>query len=156
MTDREPEDVNGLGIVAGVGLVILLLVIGLLFTSRPAKAENGIASHYGRGDGFHGRRTANGERFDMNAATCAHKTYRFGTMLRVTNTRTGRSTTCRVNDRGPFVRGRIVDLSWAGAQAIGMGGTAPVTVEVASQPACAILPRGSKQWRTCAELHRGF
>lgn len=78
----------------------------------------GTASYYGRR--FHGRLTANGERFNMHGMTAAHKTLPFGTKVRVTNTRTGRSVVVRINDRGPFVRGRVIDLSRAAAQKIGM------------------------------------
>ncbi|MBV7266765.1 septal ring lytic transglycosylase RlpA family protein [Erythrobacter sp. WH131] len=78
----------------------------------------GVASFYGRR--FHGRRTANGERFDMNAMTAAHKTLPFGTKVRVTNPSNGRSVIVRINDRGPFTRGRTIDLSRAAAREIGM------------------------------------
>ena len=77
-----------------------------------------VASYYGKR--FHGRRTANGERFDMNAMTAAHKTLPFGTRVRVTNPRNGRSVTVRINDRGPYIRGREIDLSRAAAAEIGM------------------------------------
>ncbi|MEL6487108.1 MAG: septal ring lytic transglycosylase RlpA family protein [Pseudomonadota bacterium] len=76
------------------------------------------ASYYGKR--FHGRLTANGERFDMNAMTAAHKTLPFGTRVLVTNPANGRSVTVRINDRGPFIPGRTIDLSRAAAQAIGM------------------------------------
>lgn len=100
----------------------------LIGAASIAHAETGGASWYG--PGFHGRRTASGERFDQNAMTCAHRTARFGTHLRVTDTRTGRSIVCRVNDRGPFVSGRIVDLSKAAAARLGIlsRGTARVTI----------------------------
>ena len=90
----------------------------------------GIASYYGRR--FHGRRTANGERFNMRAMTAAHKTLPFGTKVRVTNPRNGRSVVVRINDRGPFIRGRTIDLSRAAAQKIGMisRGHARVTMEI--------------------------
>ncbi len=78
----------------------------------------GIASFYGRR--FHGRRTANGERFDMNALTAAHKTLPFGTHVRVTNPKNGRSVTVRINDRGPFIRGRTIDLSRSATQRLGL------------------------------------
>lgn len=78
----------------------------------------GHASYYGRR--FHGRRTANGERFNMNAMTAAHKTLPFGTMVRVTNPHNGKSVTVRINDRGPFIRGRTIDLSRGAAQKIGL------------------------------------
>ncbi|MEP6392565.1 MAG: septal ring lytic transglycosylase RlpA family protein, partial [Alteripontixanthobacter sp.] len=78
----------------------------------------GMASYYGRR--FHGRRTANGERFDMHAMTAAHKTLPFGTLVEVTNPNNGRSVTVRINDRGPFIRGRTIDLSRAAASEIGI------------------------------------
>ncbi|MBT8389636.1 MAG: septal ring lytic transglycosylase RlpA family protein [Altererythrobacter sp.] len=78
----------------------------------------GHASYYGRR--FHGRLTANGERFDMRAMTAAHKTLPFGSVVRVTNRRNGRSVVVRINDRGPFVRGRTIDLSRAAAEEIGL------------------------------------
>jgi len=94
-------------------------------------AHSGIASMYGtKGDGYAGRRTANGERMNAGALTAAHKTLPFGTMVRVTNNRTQKSVVVRINDRGPFVRGRVIDLSAAGARAIGMSGLAPVSLAV--------------------------
>jgi len=78
----------------------------------------GVASYYGKR--FHGRLTANGERFNMNAMTAAHKTLPFGTRVRVTNPANGRSVTVRINDRGPFIRGRTIDLSRGAASKIGM------------------------------------
>lgn len=88
--------------------------------------EKGTASWYGVR--FHGRRTANGERFDMNELTAAHPSLPFGTLLEVRNVRTGRSVVVRVNDRGPFSKNRIIDLSFAAAREIGLvlSGTAPV------------------------------
>lgn len=93
-------------------------------------ANVGNASWYG--PGFHGRRTASGERFDQNAHTCAHRSYRFGTRLRVTDLKTGRSVVCRVNDRGPFSGGRIIDLSRGSAAALGIlqRGVARVRVDI--------------------------
>lgn len=90
----------------------------------------GWASWYG--PGFHGNRTAAGERYNQNAMTAAHKTLPFGTQVRVTNKRNGRSVVVRINDRGPFIRGRIIDLSAAAARMLGMmdSGVAPVQVEV--------------------------
>lgn len=89
--------------------------------------EEGTASWYG--PGFHGRKTANGERFDTQELTCAHKSLPFNTILKVTNLENGRYTIVRVNDRGPYVRGRIVDLSNAAKNEIGMGGLAKVRIE---------------------------
>jgi rare lipoprotein A len=73
-----------------------------------------MASYYG--DSLHGRRTASGERFDMHALTAAHRTLPFGTRVEVTNLENGRSVVVRINDRGPFVEGRVIDLSQAAAR----------------------------------------
>lgn len=89
--------------------------------------EEGTASWYG--PGFHGRKTANGERFNTNELTCAHKSLPFNTILKVTNLENGRYTIVRVNDRGPYIRGRIIDLSNAAKNEIGMGGLAKVRIE---------------------------
>ncbi len=95
----------------------------------PHYDEKGIASWYGKK--FHGRNTANGEIYDMNALTAAHKTLPMPTMVRVTNLENGRSVVLRVNDRGPFVHGRIIDVSRRAAQLLGFmrNGTARVRVE---------------------------
>lgn len=87
----------------------------------------GKASWYG--SGFQGKRTATGERFDMNALTCAHRTLPLGSWLRVTNLRNRRSIFVRVNDRGPYKSDTIVDLSFAAAQKVGLLGKAQVRVE---------------------------
>jgi rare lipoprotein A len=79
---------------------------------------NGVASFYGKR--FHGRLTANGERFNMNAMTAAHKTLKFGTKVKVTYLRNGRSVVVRINDRGPFIKGRHIDLSRRAAERLGM------------------------------------
>ena len=107
----------------------LVAVLAILCAScLPALAETGVASWYG--PGFHGRQTASGERFNQTAMTCAHRTARFGTRMRVTDIRTGKSIVCRVNDRGPWVAGRVVDLSKAAAARLGIlsRGTARVTI----------------------------
>ncbi len=85
----------------------------------------GKASWYG--PGFHGRLTANGERFNTNAYTAAHKTLPFGTKVKVTNAKTGQSVVVRINDRGPYAHGRVIDLSKASARSIGIDGLAQVT-----------------------------
>jgi rare lipoprotein A len=82
--------------------------------------ERGQASWYG--PRFHGRRTANGERYDQFAMTAAHKTLPFGSLVRVRSLVTGKEIDVRINDRGPFVRGRVIDISRAGAEALGMIG----------------------------------
>jgi rare lipoprotein A len=96
--------------------------------------EHGQASWYG--PGFHGRRTANGEKFDQNGVSAAHKTLPFGTVLRVHNLDNGKTLDVRVNDRGPFVAGRIVDLSKGAARQLDLirSGVAPVRVEVLQWP----------------------
>lgn len=90
--------------------------------------QSGIASWYG--GYFHGRTTANGEKYNMWSLTAAHKTLPFGTRVKVTNTRNGDSVVVRINDRGPFIAGRVIDLSKAAANEIGMGGLAPVKLTV--------------------------
>lgn len=93
------------------------------------RVETCQASQYGTGDGYGGKRTASGEIMRPSALTAAHKTRRLGSSVTVTNLGNGRAVTVRINDRGPFVRGRCIDLSRAAANAIGMGGTARVSVE---------------------------
>ncbi len=88
----------------------------------------GIASWYGRR--YHGRRTASGEIFDMNSATAAHRTLPFGTRVQVTNLENGRSTVLTINDRGPFVRRRIIDVSRRAAQVLGFVQEGTVRVRV--------------------------
>jgi len=101
---------------------------------NPDYRETGIASWYGKP--FHGRATANGEVYDMNSITAAHKTLPLPTYVRVTNLENGRALTVRVNDRGPFVHGRIIDLSRRGAQLLGFekNGVARVRVEAVPSP----------------------
>jgi len=113
----------------------LLLMTGCGHSPEPKEAVEGLsytatASWYG--DDFHGRRTASGEVYDMHGYTAAHKTFPFGTKLRVTYIRTGRSTVVTVNDRGPFVHGRDLDLSRGAADDIGLmvDGVGEVYVEV--------------------------
>ena len=96
-------------------------------TAETKVASSGIASFY-----TEGTRTANGERFDTHELTAAHRTLPFGTRLRVTNVNTGQSVTVRVNDRGPFIPGRVVDVSYSAAEVLGMvgGGIAKVKLDV--------------------------
>ena len=93
--------------------------------SSAARAQSGIASIYA----YNGEKTASGEHVQSSALTAAHRSLPFGTRVRVTNKRNGRSVIVRINDRGPFVRGRIIDLTPAGARALGFSGLTPVTVE---------------------------
>lgn len=87
---------------------------------KTVRTVSGPASWYG--PGFHGRKTANGERFDQNALTAAHRTLPFGTKVRVTCNRSGKSVTVRINDRGPFHGNRVIDLSRGAASKIGIVG----------------------------------
>ena len=103
--------------------------------------ETGIASWYGRK--FHGGRTANGEIFDMNALSAAHRTLPLPSVVRVTNLENGRSMVLRVNDRGPFSRGRIIDMSRRAAQLLGfhMNGTARVRVQIMANESRVLAAR---------------
>ena len=112
-------------------------MLGLVACAHPAArrdappapgAEVGIASYYAS---FHeGRLTASGVPYDGKRLTCAHKRLPFGTRLRVTDVESGRSVVCLVNDRGPFVKGRIVDLSAAAAKRLGIGDQGVVKVRI--------------------------
>jgi rare lipoprotein A len=97
------------------------------------RIEQGEASWYG--PDFNGKGTASGETYDQEALTAAHPTLPFGTIVRVSSSETAQCVFLRINDRGPYAAGRIIDLSHAGAVAIGMNGTAPVQVEVWAPPA---------------------
>ena len=101
-----------------------------LTKSPGAEIARGKASWYG--PGFHGKRTASGERFDMNELTAAHRTLPFGTRVRVRNVENGREVVVRINDRGPQIRGRIIDLSKAAAATLDLliAGEAPVVLIV--------------------------
>ena len=94
----------------------------------PEFVQEGVASWYG--PGFQGRKTANGERFNTHEMTAAHKTLPFNTLIKVTNLHNEATVVVRINDRGPFIRGRIIDLSKAAKEEIGMGGLAQVKLEV--------------------------
>jgi rare lipoprotein A len=106
-------------------LAALIFCLSLAAAQAQPPVQTGVASFYGRESG---PRTASGERFDPNAMTAAHRSLPFGTLLRVTYR--GRSVVVRINDRGPFVRGRVIDLSAGAARRIGLPGVAPVTIEV--------------------------
>ncbi|MGE5326968.1 MAG: septal ring lytic transglycosylase RlpA family protein [Deltaproteobacteria bacterium] len=100
------------------------------------QGEEGIASWYGHP--FHGRPTASGEIYSMYAMTAAHRTLPFGTQVRVHDLDNGKSVDVRINDRGPFVEGRIIDLSYSAAQAMGMNGIAHVRLEILGYGATAV------------------
>lgn len=106
----------------------ILAALALACAVSTASAETCIASQYGIGDDYHGRRAADGSIFNTHALTAAHRTLRFGSIVTVTNLANGRGVSVRITDRGPFVKGRCIDLSRAAANAIGMGGLARVEV----------------------------
>ena len=105
-------------------VVLSALVVSTIAMPTIASAQNRIASVYSEGP------TATGERVVASGLTAAHRTLPFGTMVRVTNTSNGRSVVVRINDRGPFVKGRIIDLTPGAAHAIGIAGLGAVTVDV--------------------------
>ena len=100
------------------------LVISTVAMPVAASAQTGIASIYSGG------LTANGETARASGLTAAHRTLPFGTMVRITNERSGRSVVVRINDRGPFIRGRVIDVTPAAAHVLGFSGLAPVTLAV--------------------------
>ncbi len=143
-TPESPERLPALP-VAGcrlpvAGFFFFLLACGGASTERrpdvtpTGHTERGMATWYG--GRLHGGPTASGERFNQNAMTAAHKTLPMGTMVRVTNLKNERQVTVRINDRGPYGRGRIIDLSRAAARALDMisDGVVPVLLEVVSWP----------------------
>ena len=116
-------------IVRIIGVVMTICGAAVLFVtnSTSAIAESGIASVYA----YSGTKTASGERANPAGLTAAHRTLAFGTHVRVTNRRNGHSVTVRINDRGPFVRGRVIDVTPAGARALGFSDLAHVQLELA-------------------------
>ncbi len=121
----------------------LALALALLpITQAQALTTEGMASYYG--DRFNGRRTASGERFDMHELTAAHRTLEFGTRVLVTNKVNGRSVEVTINDRGPYIKGRSIDLSKGAARELGMlsRGVAPVELKIlGKEDAPASTPR---------------
>lgn len=131
---------GGLGASGAVSLALALVILAGCSARRVTAPElgrpqTGIASWYG--PGFHGHATTSGERYDQEDLTAAHPSLPLGTRARVTNLDTGRSIEVRINDRGPFAKGRAIDLSYAAARAIDVvgPGTAPVRIEVVEHPA---------------------
>lgn len=118
-----------------LGLALSLMMLASCAAQKggsyaPGTALRGEASYYGRG--FHGRKTASGEKFDMHALTAAHRTLPMGTRVRVTNLDNGRTVVVRINDRGPFHKRRIIDVSYAAAHKLDMlrSGVVPVKLEI--------------------------
>lgn len=130
-------------------LILTTLVAGCGFFSRRAPAppevasrgavQTGTASWYG--PGFHGNRTSSGEIYDQYELTAAHQTLPLGTRVAVTNLQNGKAVEVRINDRGPFVKGRTIDLSYAAARTLGMlgPGTVPVRIEVLGSKAAPLV-----------------
>jgi rare lipoprotein A len=120
------------GTIVGGALLCSLGCFGLISPAmaQDAKSFSGIASYYAKN---YAGKTASGERYDETKFTAAHKTLPFGTRVVVTDKRTNRSVTVRVNDRGPFVKGRVIDLSYAAAAEMKMQGRGLITVTAAVQ-----------------------
>jgi rare lipoprotein A len=108
-------------------VVVMTICASTVLTDSSAMAETGIASVYA----YSGGKTASGERANPGGFTAAHRTLKFGTQVRVTNRRNGRNVVVRINDRGPFVRGRVIDITPAAARALGFSGLASVTLDIA-------------------------
>jgi rare lipoprotein A len=114
--------------ILAVTFATALLIGTTTHSDAQTRTQAGIASVYTT---KHGLKTASGKRLNDGAMTAAHRTLPFGTKVRVTNKRNGRSVVVTITDRGPFIRGRVIDLTMAGANAIGMGyGLAPVSLQV--------------------------
>lgn len=133
---------------------------GALAQLSEDNSQTGIISWYGRG--FHGRKTANGERYNMHELTCASRKLPFGTQVEVTNLDNGQSVILRVNDRGPFYRSRILDVSFRAAKELGLLRSGYVRAVVKVLPENFELLRQEEQWvessgmgeRVFAELDR--
>ena len=129
--------------------LLMLLAIGCTSTggSRRGKkgyTERGLASWYG--PGFHGKQAANGETYDMNAMTAAHRTLPFDTMVEVRNRDNGQRVQVRINDRGPFVRGRIIDLSHEAARRLEMIGPGVARVEIRVVAEASQIAAAHRYW----------
>ena len=136
-------------------LLIALFTLCNIFTLTIQAQSDGKASYYS--NGLNGRRMSNGERYDRNAFTCAHRTLPFGTRLKITNPRNGKSVIVRVTDRGPFVRGRVVDLSYAAARELGTlaSGVAYVKVELVRKETEIPFPSESNVTLEMPEIEYG-
>lgn len=135
------------GVVAGLLTAGTLSGCGLFFgrsqpppAARTGTVQTGMASWYG--PGFHGKQTASGEVFDQHELTAAHQSLPMGTRALVTSLENGRQVEVRINDRGPFAKGRVIDLSYAAAQTLGMigPGTVPVRIELLGGRRVSLAP----------------
>ncbi len=115
-------------------LTVTIFLAVILFLTLTSYYQVGIASWYG--EEFHGRRTSSGEIYNMYEMTAAHKSLPFGTKVLVVDLKTGRSVVVRINDRGPFIHGRIIDLSFAAAKKLGIvkKGIARVGIKIVQRP----------------------
>lgn len=122
-------------------ILVMLAFLTLSISVGAQKLSHGQASYYA--SKFHGRRTASGEIFNNGAMVCAHRTLPFGTRVKVTNKRNGKSVVVRVVDRGPYAKGRVIDLSQAAARQLGMisSGVASVHLEVMPRNNAAVVAR---------------
>ena len=133
---RGPQSGWSRGLVILVASIVIAMLAACSGAPKPVYfpgypigfVERGVASWYG--PGFHGNKTANGERYDMHQLTAAHRTLPLGSIAVVRSMSTGRQVTVRINDRGPFARGRVLDLSLAGAHALGMIGAGTDQIEL--------------------------
>ena len=134
---------RGLLLALALGLTLTACAGGSRITAAPGQADTGWASYYA--GKFIGRPTANGEIYDPEGMTAAHRTLPFNTMLRVTRLSSGDSVLVRINDRGPFVRGRIIDLSRGAARRLGMitDGIARVEIRVLGDSTAVDAPADS-------------
>ena len=125
-----PSSILRLGIIA----ILALTPLAAMAKHTPGDTITGVASYYA--DRFHGRKTANGERFNQTAYTAAHKKLPFGTKVRVKDKKTGKSVVVTINDRGPYAKGRVIDLSRKAARELGIvkRGVAKVEIKVLSIP----------------------
>lgn len=128
-TVRTPYVALALGLVL-IGAPLTGCALPIQFAERPVASERGDASYYA--SEFQGRKTASGETFDMHKLTAAHRTLPLGTRVRVINLENGREVVVRINDRGPFAPGRVIDVSYAAATQLDMvaAGVAPVRIEI--------------------------
>lgn len=136
-----------------ISILFLILLTG--FTFLQAQKQKGKATYYSKK--ATGTRTASGERLHHDSMTCAHRTYPFGTLLKVTNPSNKQEVIVKVTDRGPFTRGRIIDLSWGAAKELGIlaDGVAMVTVERVDSADIIKVPYRSKERRELPELDFG-
>ena len=119
-----------------LGIIAILACMPLAASAKytSGDTQTGVASYYSKR--FHGAKTASGQRYDQTAYTAAHKRLPFGTKVRVTQKKTGKSVVVTINDRGPYVKGRVIDLSRRAARDLGMlkRGSTKVVIEILSLP----------------------